>query len=158
MGYKVALLANLKKNAPHHPGEPPDAHADLDSESTMLAIQAALESRGHRVTFLEGGRNLPSDLSRLRPDIAFNVCEGHQGDSREAQVPALLEMLGIPYTGSKVLTLALTLDKPMTKRVLAYAGIRTPAFQVFERGDEPLGGNLSYPLFVKPSREGTGMG
>ena len=73
-------------------------------------------------------------------------------------MPALLEMLRIPYTGSGVLTLALTLDKPMTKRVLAFHGLPTPAFQVFERADEPLDADMRFPLFVKPSREGTGMG
>ena len=73
-------------------------------------------------------------------------------------MPAILEMLRIPYTASGVLTLALTLDKPMTKRVLAFHGLPTPAFQVFERADEPLDPDLTFPLFVKPSREGTGMG
>jgi D-alanine-D-alanine ligase len=67
-------------------------------------------------------------------------------------------MLRIPYTGSRVLTLALALDKPMTKRILSYHDLPTPAFQVFEREDEPLDPELRFPLFAKPSREGTGMG
>jgi D-alanine-D-alanine ligase len=67
-------------------------------------------------------------------------------------------MLRIPYTGSRVLTLALALDKPMTKRVLHYHELPTPAFQVFERADEDLNDDLTFPLFAKPSREGTGMG
>jgi D-alanine-D-alanine ligase len=67
-------------------------------------------------------------------------------------------MLRVPYTGSGVLTLALTLDKPMTKRVLAFHGLPTPGFQVFERVDEPLDPDMRFPMFVKPSREGTGMG
>ncbi|NIN69842.1 MAG: D-alanine--D-alanine ligase, partial [Anaerolineae bacterium] len=64
----------------------------------------------------------------------------------------------IPYTGSRVLTLALALDKPMTKRVLAYHNLPTPPFQTFERLDEPLDPDMQFPLFVKPSSEGTGMG
>jgi D-alanine-D-alanine ligase len=67
-------------------------------------------------------------------------------------------MLRIPYTGSKVLTLALTLDKPMTKRILAWHDLPTPPFQTFERVDEPIDDDIKFPLFVKPSREGTGMG
>jgi D-alanine-D-alanine ligase len=118
----------------------------------------ALESCGHRATFLEGNHSLIEALPKLKPDICFNICEGHWGDSREAHIPSLLEMLRIPYTGSKVLTLALTLDKPMTKRVLSFHGLPTPAFQVFERAGEPLDADLRFPLFVKPSREGTGMG
>lgn len=158
MGLNVAVLANLKQNAPRYDGMPDDAWDDLDSPVTVQAICAALEAGGHRATFLEGDLSLVETLPKLKPDICFNICEGHWGDSREAHVPAILEMLRIPYTGSGVLTLALTLDKPMTKRVLAFHELPTPAFQVFERADEPLDEDMHFPLFVKPSREGTGMG
>ncbi|MGB3713868.1 MAG: hypothetical protein WA996_05500 [Candidatus Promineifilaceae bacterium] len=154
----VALIANLKKNAPLWPGISPDYWDDLDSEETISAISAALETGGHRVTFLEGDASLADKLRRLKPDICFNIAEGHFGDSREAHIPAILEMLRIPYTGSRVLTLALSLDKPMTKRVLTYHNLPTPPFQVFERLNEPLDPQMQFPLFVKPSREGTGMG
>jgi D-alanine-D-alanine ligase len=155
---KIALLANLKKNAPHGVGEPQDRWAELDSERTVEAIAASLRQRGHEVTFLEGGESLCGHLRKGHFDIAFNICEGHRGDSRESHVPALLEMLGIPYTGSKVLCLALTLDKPMTKRVLAFRGLPTPRFQVFDHPLADLDPDLRYPLFVKPAGEGTGMG
>jgi D-alanine-D-alanine ligase len=154
----VALLANLKTNAPTWPGMPDDYWSDLDSERTINAIIEALQQGGHRVTFLEGDVTLYDRLREVQPDICFNICEGHFGDGREAQVPAILEMLRIPYTGSQVLTLALALDKPMTKRVLTYHDLPTPAFQVFERPDEPLNPDMVFPLFVKPSRQGTGMG
>jgi len=154
----VAVLANLKKNAPILPGTPEDYWADLDSEHTVEAIADALQGQGHRVIFLEGDVGLYDRLREVQPDICFNICEGHFGDSREAHVPAVLEMLRIPYTGSKVLTLALALDKPMTKRVLTFHGLPTPPFQVFERPNEPLDETLRFPLFVKPSRQGTGMG
>ncbi len=154
----VALLANLKKNAPTWPGMSPDQWDDLDSEETIEAISQALAAHGHRVTFLEGDVTLYDNLRQVRPDICFNICEGHFGDGREAQVPAILEMLRLPYTGSRVLTLALTLDKPMTKRVLTYHDLPTPPFQTFERVNEPLDPALKFPLFAKPSREGTGMG
>jgi D-alanine-D-alanine ligase len=154
----VALLANLKKNAPTWPDISPDHWDDLDSEETIQAILDALKAVGHRATFLEGDVTLYDNLQKVKPDICFNICEGHFGDSREAQVPAILEMLRIPYTGSRVLTLALALDKPMTKRVLAYHKLPTPAFQTFERVDESLDPDMEFPLFIKPSREGTGMG
>ncbi len=154
----VALLANLKKNAPTWPGISPDHWDDLDSEKTIQAITEAIEAGGHRVTFLEGDVTLYDNVRKVKPDICFNICEGHFGDAREAQVPAILEMLRIPYTGSRVLNLALTLDKPMTKRVLAYHSLPTPPFQTFERITETLDPDMKFPLFVKPSREGTGMG
>jgi D-alanine-D-alanine ligase len=154
----VAVLANLKKNAPTLPGMPADYWDDLDSEHTVEALTDALRQGGHQVTFLEGDATLYDRLREVRPDICFNICEGHFGDSREAHVPAILEMLRIPYTGSKVLTLALALDKPMTKRVLTFHDLPTPPFQVLERLDEPLDPELAFPLFVKPTRQGTGMG
>jgi D-alanine-D-alanine ligase len=157
-GLKVALLANLKKNAPHAEGEVPDNWADLDAETTTDAIAAAIRAGGHECVFREGCPELYDQLRNDRPDICFNICEGHFGDGREAQVPALLEMLRLPYTGSRVLSLALALDKPLTKRVLVWHDLPTPAFQTFEAADEPLDNDMSFPLFVKPSREGTGMG
>lgn len=155
---RVALLANLKVNAPQIEGLPEDYWDDLDSEKTINAILEALRVGGHTAEFFEGNLGLVDRLPRWQPDICFNICEGHLGDSREAHVPALLEMMGLPYTGSSVLTLALTLDKPMTKRVLTFHDLPTPAFQVFERVNEPLSLDLQFPLFVKPSREGTGTG
>ena len=91
----VALLANLKQNAPTWPGMSPDQWDDLDSEKTTHAIMAALESAGHRVTFLEGDVTLYDRLRDVRPDICFNICEGHFGDSREAQVPALSDQMHV---------------------------------------------------------------
>ncbi|NJD58925.1 MAG: hypothetical protein C3F13_15160 [Anaerolineales bacterium] len=156
--FKVALLANLKKNAPKFEGMPADQWDDLDSEKTVNALVEAIRAGGHTCEFLEGNLSLIDTLPVFKPDICFNICESHFGDAREAQIPSLLEMMRIPYTGSKVLTLALALDKPMTKRVIAFNDLPTPEFQTFERVNEPLSEEMIFPLFVKPSREGTGMG
>jgi len=156
--YKVALLANLKKNAPHFEGMAADQWDDLDSEKTANALVEAIRAGGYICEFLEGDLTLFDTLRSFKPDICFNICEGHFGDARESHVPSILEMMRIPYTGSKVLTLALALDKPMTKRVIAYNNLPTPDFQTFERTNEPLDPEMKFPLFVKPSREGTGMG
>jgi D-alanine-D-alanine ligase len=166
---KIAVLANLKENAPDWEGRSPDQWDDLDSPKTIRSILDALESGGHEAAFFEAQitppHNLIERLDAFKPDLCFNIAEGHYGDGREAHIPALLEMLRLPYTGSKVLTLALALDKPMTKRVLTYHGLPTPEFQVFERADDPVDDDLldrqdglRFPMFVKPSREGTGMG
>ena len=158
MGLRVALLYNLRCNAPVIEGAPKDIWADLDSPSTLEALVKALQEGGHEVIPLEGNADLWWKLPEVHPDICFNTCEGHHGDSREAQVPAMLEMLGIPYTGSKVMALAITLDKAMTKRVLISDGLPTAPFRLFARADEPLDPRLRFPLFVKPNREGTAMG
>lgn len=166
---RIAVLANLKTNAPTHDTEKLDQWDDLDSIETIDYLIDALTDAGHEAVFFEASiappHNLLDHLQSYQPDLCFNIAEGHYGDSRESQIPALLEMLRIPYTGSKVLTLALALDKPMTKRILTYHDLSTAEFQVFERADdeivdELLGGsdNLRFPVIVKPSREGTGMG
>ncbi len=125
---------------------------------TIQAIRSAIESDGHVTSFLQADATLPDRLKRFYPDICFNIAEGMGGDAREAQVPALLEMLHVPYTASRVLANALALDKTMTKRIWRDAGLPTASFQEFVTGDEPLSKHLTFPLFVKPAREGTGMG
>ncbi len=155
---RVAILHNLKSNAPPDGDRPADALAELDVESNIEAYTVALTARGHQVVSLDGNAELPSTLRRKRIDICFNTCEGYRGDSREAQVPALLEMCGIPYTGGKVMCLANTLDKVATKHILVSAGVATPRFQEFLAADNLLDPRLRFPLFVKPNREGTGIG
>ncbi|MEZ4667921.1 MAG: hypothetical protein R3E39_08405 [Anaerolineae bacterium] len=165
---RIAVLANLKMNAPIYTGMPSDRWDDLDSPKTMEAIAKVFQKMGHEAEFFEATILPPYHLiERLReykPDLCFNMAESHFGDAREAQIPAILEMLQIPYSGSRMLSLALALDKAMTKRILRDAGLPTAEFQIFERGDEPInpeflnGGDLRYALFVKPNAEGTSMG
>src|SRR5437868_7118040 len=101
--FKVALLYSLKGNAPQEATEdeaPWDKWNELDSEKSVAGYERALRAAGHEVIALEGDHTLIGNLGKYRPDICFNTCEGHHGKSREAQVPAILDMLGIPYTGS----------------------------------------------------------
>jgi len=153
----VGVMYNLKGDPPEE-GEPPDLGAELDSESTVLAVASALKAFGHDVCLIEGNDASLSELRARSLDIVFNMCEGVRGESRESHIPAVLEMLGIPYTGSGVLSLAITLDKPMTKKVLAYHGIPTAKFRVFASENEIDLQGLEYPVFVKPSHEGSSMG
>jgi D-alanine-D-alanine ligase len=167
---RIAVLANLKENAPKWDSMPPDMWDDLDSPKTITAIISALESGGHTAEFFEASilppYSLAEKLQAYQPDLCYNIAEGHLGDSRETHIPSILEMLGLPYTGSKLLTLSLALDKPMTKRVLKYHDLPTPEFQSFEDPNEPIDEDLlddanvelRFPLFVKPSREGTSVG
>lgn len=158
--FRVALLVNLASNAPavHRDNAPPDFLAELDSDKSAVAYEHALRAGGHDVFVREGNAYLAPWLEETAPDICFNTCEGFGGDSREAQVPALLEMLGVRYTGPTPLAAAISHDKPTTKRILHYYGLPTPHFQVFDAPDDPLRHTLRFPLFVKPAHEGTGMG
>ncbi len=157
--WKIAVLANIKDDThPKPEGVPPDAFADFDHIETIDHIRAALETDGHETLFLQADRSLPFALQEAKPDICFNIAEGLGGDAREAQIPALLEMFEIPYTGSRVLTNGISLDKTLTKRIWRDRRLPVAPFQEFNAGDEPLRSELKFPLFVKPAREGTGMG
>ena len=157
--WKVAVLANIKDDShPKPEGVPPDAFADFDHIETIDSLRAALETDGHETVFIQADMDLPFALRDVKPDICFNIAEGLGGDAREAQVPALLEMLQIPYTGSRVLTNGISLDKTLTKRIWRDRRLPVASFQEFVVGDESLRPELKYPLFVKPAREGTGMG
>jgi D-alanine-D-alanine ligase len=157
--WKVAVLANIKNENQAKPeGVPPDAFADFDSIETIDHIRRAIETDGHRTEFIPADAQLPFALRRYKPDICFNIAEGLGGDAREAQVPALLEMLRTPYTGSRVLTNGISLDKTLTKRIWRDRRLPVAPFQEFLTGDEPLRPDMAFPLFAKPAREGTGMG
>lgn len=157
--WRVAVLANIKvEGQALPPGVPPDAYADFDHIETIDHIRAAIETDGHKTVFIPADRDLPFALRRYKPDICFNLAEGSGGDAREAQVPGLLEMMRIPYTGSRVLTNAISLDKTLTKRIWRDRRLPVAPFQEFIVGDEALRPDLNFPLFVKPAREGTGMG
>lgn len=157
--WRVAVLANIKEDGAALPeGVAADALADYDHIETVQAIQAAIETDGHSTVFVPADPNLPYALKEIQPDICFNIAEGLGGDAREAQTPALLEMLRIPYTHSRVMANAIALDKTLTKRLWRDRRLPVAPFQEFIVGDESLRPELRFPLFVKPAREGTGIG
>jgi D-alanine-D-alanine ligase len=156
--WRIALLANLKDEIEWEADAPPDAGAEFDRKETVAAIAEALERDGHWVHLCHADHSLVESLANLRPHICFNIAEGVQGDGREAQAPALCELLGIPYTASRVVANAISLDKTQTKRIWRSAGLPTQDFQEFHNSKEKLDPGLTFPLFVKPAREGTGMG
>jgi len=133
--------------------------AEFDSEITIAAICAALGDLGHVPLRAGNVRQLAGRLvAGERFDCVFNICEGLRGVAREAQVPALLEAYNVPYVFSDPLTLSLSLDKAMAKRVVRDAGVRTPDFAVVESAEEARGLSLAFPLFAKPVAEGSGKG
>lgn len=136
-----------------------EAVAEFDSEATIDALEQGLSSLGHRVERIGHGRALCARLvAGERWDLVFNIAEGISGRSREAQVPALLELYGQPYVGSDPLVCAATLDKAVAKKLAAAAGVATPRFRVVESERDAVAGDLRFPLFAKPIAEGTGKG
>jgi len=156
--WRIALIANLAENFIRAADDPPDAGAEFDQWLTINAIASALEADGHFVHLLYGDSSLPEALINVRPHICFNIAEGVRGDGREAQVPALCEILDIPYTGSQVVANAISLNKTMTKRIWQQCGLPTAPYYEFSSLEDVAHAEFRFPLFAKPAREGTGMG
>jgi D-alanine-D-alanine ligase len=149
---EVALASQTKLQETRH-----DTYAEWDSEETILAVKAALAER-HSVIMIEATDRAPQQLLDAQPDIVFNIAEGLRGPSREAQIPAVLEMLGIPYTGSDPVTLGICLDKARAKEILSFHKIPTPEFHVISSAEALNGRAVAYPSVVKPLHEGSSKG
>lgn len=134
-----------------------DTYAEWDTEETILAVKAALEER-HTVSMIEADELAFQKFLEVQPDIVFNIAEGFRGPSREAQIPAMLEMLGIPYTGSDPLTLGICLDKSRAKEILSYYNIPTPQFHVVSSLEQLASVPVVLPSIVKPLYEGSSKG
>lgn len=129
-----------------------------DAPETIEAVTQALGAGGHTVVPLNTDRRFPARVCNANVDIVFNIATGVYGDSRQANVPAMLEYLRIPHTGAGVLAEAVTHHKPVMKRLLLAHGLPTPPFQVFREADEPLDAALRFPMIVKLPAEGGSLG
>jgi D-alanine-D-alanine ligase len=158
MKLKLGLVYDLRKDYLAE-GFTQEQVGEFDSESTIAELEQAIRGNGHGVERIGHGRALCRRLvAGDRWDLIFTIAEGMYGRSREAQVPCLLEMYGLPYTFSDALVCAVTLDKAVAKRLVQGAGVNTPRFAVIERSADIGRVALRYPLFAKPIAEGTGKG
>ncbi len=161
---KIAVVRNRdREGIVNRLGQPsPETYG----KKSVQRVIDALRSAGHTVACFEGDKHLIANLEQFMPPVpklgpasgmVFNMSYGIQGESRYAHVPGMLEMAGIPYTGSCPLGHALSLDKIIAKRLMKDTGIPTPRFCVMKHPEEPIDG-LSFPLIVKPRRESTSYG
>ncbi len=159
---RIGLAYDLKDDIETGRETTSDALEEYDSLEVINAIAGALRSLGHSTVRLGGGRKFLENLLKTRVDFVFNIAEGRGSlRSRESQVPAVLEMLGIPYSGSDPQTLSITLDKPLTKQLLQAAGVPTPPFQVIYSLQDLKAlpdRKLPLPAFIKPAWEGSSKG
>ena len=161
---RIGLIYDVFDAYPWQPGDPPDADAEYEPESTVDALAAAVAALGHEPVRVGTARDLLARLDRPGIDAAINITEGGRSRNREAYAPILLELAGVPCLGSDALTLSLSLDKAWTKDLAAAAGVPTPPYRAFatpaavdtavEAGDLPG----PFPLFVKPRYEGSAKG
>jgi D-alanine-D-alanine ligase len=160
---KIGLTYDLKDDIEAKGQDfPEDALEEYDSLEVIKGVSAALRSLGHTTVRLGGGRKFLAGITSKRVDFVFNISEGRGSlRSREAQVPAVLEMLGIPYSGSDPLTLAVTLDKPLAKQIVLDAGVATPSWHLIESPAQLKklkNEDIMLPAFVKPAFEGSSKG
>ncbi len=152
---KIAITCNIKTEVPPHLEE---CYAEWDDQETIESVREALLERYQEVFIVEADQHAPARLQSLMPHMVFNMAEGMGGDSRESFIPAILEVLGIPYTGSPPLTLGLCLNKLRTKQILSCYGIPTPRCFVVESEYRGMEEGLEFPLIVKPVHEGSSKG
>ena len=167
----IGITFDLKPVGTLPAGAPDDLHEEFDSPDTVHSIAEALRALGHTVSELGSGKPLLGALLENPPDFVFNFSEGTGiSRNREARVPAVLEMLGIPFTGSDPLTLALSLDKDFTRRIVADAGVEIPKGFVLQPPKRLYDGEfaefpplleasgLTLPVILKPTCEGSSKG
>lgn len=138
-----------------------EAQAEFDTPETIAALVAALERLGHEVVPVDVGVPLPALTARLMevgPDLVFNTAEGTSGPAREALYPALFEQLGLPYTGSDPHACVVTLDKHLTRLVVAAAGVPVAPAALVMRAGEALPEHVGVPCILKPNFEGSSKG
>jgi D-alanine-D-alanine ligase len=163
MKLKIGFTYDSKEEYSLSGEDLPDRYAEFDSKSTIEEISLALKSHGDEVICIGNARNLVKRITAgERWDIVFNICEGLKYRNREAQVPAILELYDIPYAGSDPLTMSVTLDKTVCKKIIEFHGINTPAFRCID-APGAMKENSGWiekhlPVIVKPSHEGTSKG
>jgi len=156
---KIALLYNLLERL--QKGEERDILAEDAVVEEIGAVEEAVHSLGHQCFVMAIRDEIFSVIHWLKeigPDVVFNLCESVYGNSCwEMNIPALLDLFHIPYTGSPPLTLGLCQDKGKVKDILVSHGIQTPRYKIFERPSRHVKGNI-YPMIVKPVHEDGSLG
>lgn len=153
----VGVLCNLyPTNGKDKPGA-----VEQDLMSVGKNIEAALNSRGHKVSFFDMNETpLPFlKIMKSKVDMVFNVCERINDSSLlEPHAAAFLDMLEIPYTGSNSQTLGLCIDKIRVKKLLEYHGIPTPKWDYIYDLDDEFDEELNFPIIIKPANADNSIG
>jgi len=148
---KIAVILNTRK-------KDSEFEIEYDPPHTIQLIKHGIEQTENDYEFIEADENVFENLKKIKPDLVFNRAEGIRGESRESHIPAMLEMLKIPYVGSNVLTTAIGLNKTWAKKCLAYHKILTPKFVTVSDIREIADFDVTFPVILKPNEEGSSIG
>jgi len=155
----IGITYDLKGDWKQNPGDPVDINAEFDKPETLERVVTALGRGGHTVKKIGNITNLLATIGQFEVDIVFNLCEGIHGRNRESQVPLFLEMNGIPFVGGDALSLGITLDKLVAKKLFISENIPTPRFFQVKSGEDAEQKNtIGFPLIVKTRHEGSSKG
>lgn len=156
---KVAILYNVFERL--QKGEEKDILAEDGVLEEIGAVEEAVRLLGHQCFIMAIREEIFTVihwLKEIRPDVVFNLCESVYGNTCwEMNIPALLDLFRLPYTGSSSLTLGLCQDKGKVKDILTSQGILTPRYKIFDRGVSHIRGNI-FPIIVKPLYEDGSLG
>jgi D-alanine-D-alanine ligase len=168
---RIGIAFDLKPTEPLPAGAPDDLHEEFDAPVTIQAIGDVFRSLGHTVSELGNGKELLRKLLDNPPDLVFNFAEGTgAGRNRESRVPAVCEMLGIPYTGSDACTMSNALEKELARKLVHEAGVNIPKGFVLRFPQHEYDGDfseylplleesgLTCPVIAKPVCEGSSKG
>lgn len=156
---RILVLYNIARDLKK--GTAMDLLCEQEIEIIIPLVSALLTERGYQVETLETTSNLWGELISRKGtfDLALNMAEAFGGtNADEPLIPAMLEAIGIPFTGASAHNMHLTLDKEKTKLVVQGYGIPVPKYQLFRNASEPLRADLAFPLMVKPIREEASIG
>lgn len=155
-GMKTALIYDKIASG----GKKSWVDAEYETPETINVLLKAIQAHSDEAVSIAFGPGLVDQLIDQDPDLAFNIAEGHSGPCRESIVPSVLEYLNIPYTGSDGVTLGISLNKALTKRLATAIGIRTPRFYLFKSSQEvaKLDKEVGFPLLLKPNFGGSQIG
>lgn len=157
---RIAFVYNIRHKYPD-PNDPrAQLETDFDDPQTIEAMIKNMKECGFDVIPIEANEDAYEKLKKNKNkiDLVFNYSMGIYGRDRYAHLPAMLEMLQIPYTGPSPLTEALVLNKAKAREILKASGISVPDSQVFYRKDQKLKSSLKFPLIVKPCCRGSSAG
>lgn len=158
---RVGLTFDTREDFKFVSHDPEDWDAEFEVSTAIDDIGRALEDLGYVIEYIGSGLNLLDNFRKFtdKVDIIFNIAEGYNGRAREAQIPAMLDLAGIPYVGSDSYTLTLALNKWHTKALAIQAGIQTPEFEVVRNFDEITHCKpKAFPVLAKLCSEGSSKG
>jgi len=138
-----------------------DTHAQEQARETTKAVCGALKELGHHVEVIEAGPSLLMDLEKVRPDVVFNIATGYRTKKEQANIAAILELSGLPFTGSGFMAHVVGLGKHLAKMVFQMHEVPTPRFVMVDSVTRPARTSFSglrFPAIVKPSSEGSSVG